>query len=75
MSYCRHNGADSNVYVFEDVGGGYTCGMCWLDPSRGEFHCADPYEMLSHLHSHIEQGHAVPARATEALREEIHRQR
>lgn len=67
MSYCRF-GPDSDVYVFQHVGGGWECCGCLFgDSLRAETR----EEMLSHLEDHIKTGHTVPEHAIARLKAEI----
>lgn len=62
MSFSRFGWEDSDVYVFEHVGGFIQCCGCWLEPGDkdGWFYDAKtPREMLSHLETHEIQGHNV----------------
>ena len=58
MSYARWTG-DSDVYVYEDSGGGVTCCGCCLDGSFGHYN-GDKEGILNHLKEHIAKGHKVP---------------
>ena len=62
MSYCRW-GADSSVYVYEHVNGGWECCDCCRVPTREA--------MLEHLLQHQRDGDMVPEYAIDSLREEI----
>ncbi len=68
MSYARF-GPNSDVYVYEDVGGFLCCMRCDLSDagkrtnSRGE--------MIEHLEAHRRAGHKVPDDATEELKAEV----
>lgn len=60
MSFSRFS--DSDVYVFEHVGGGIECCGCWL--TAGEkygwsYNAKTPREMLKHLERHEDAGHDV----------------
>lgn len=82
MAICRWSDA-SDLYVFRDVRGGYTCMSCELTGCRssdalaghnnpnGEFHVDTPEEMLQHLQEHKDNGNKVPDRAFSALHKEI----
>ncbi len=80
MSYARFGEDGSDVYVF--CGGGYLeCCACVLRLSHRQGPvqfvgdagkaCDD---MLVHLDAHREQGHVVPERAFEALRDPAERE-
>jgi hypothetical protein len=69
---------DSDVYVYEDVKGGFVCEGC-ADIGKGfsgrvdgstSYRCSTAAEMLLHLLDHREKGHKVPERAIEALKDE-----
>ncbi|MCU0687471.1 MAG: hypothetical protein MUF34_35380 [Polyangiaceae bacterium] len=65
MAYARF-ARDSDVYVYEDVRGGFTCERC---PKIGsQFRCATAHEMAEHLVGHRARGDRVPAAAIEELR-------
>ena len=67
MAYARF-GRDSDVYVYQDTRGGYTCERC---PEVGsQFRCNTSAEMVSHLLGHLAKGHKVPSDAVEELRQE-----
>ena len=74
MSYCRMNGKDSDVYVYQSVYGGIVCCACritpvydwWADVNTGD----EPLVMLQHLTLHEAVGHRVPWRALERLAQE-----
>ena len=60
MAYARY-GHDSDVYVYEDTRGGYTCERC---PGTGsQFRCETAKEMAEHLAGHVAKGDKVPAEA------------
>jgi hypothetical protein len=69
MAYARF-ARDSDVYVYADARGGFTCERC---PSGGaEFRCAAAAEMLTHLLTeHRAKGQRVPDEAIEELRNEV----
>lgn len=66
MAYARWTN-DSDVYVYADVGGGFTCENC---PRGSQFRCETPQEMVEHLLAHRAQGDRVPEPALEELRAE-----
>ena len=67
MAFARF-GRDSDVYVFEDAGGGYTCERC---PKVGQsFNCRTAEEMLTHLLEHRAKGDKVPEDAIAELKKE-----
>ena len=70
MAYARY-GRDSDVYVYADTRGGYTCERC---PKVGEsYRCLTATEMADHLLSeHRAKGHRVPDDAIEELRADKH---
>jgi hypothetical protein len=61
-------GRDSDVYVYEDSRGGYTCQACEL-LQRGEFRCATAAEMIPHLLAHRARGDGVPESALTELQD------
>lgn len=65
MAYARF-GLDSDVYVYADTRGGYTCERC---PTAGQtFRCATAREMAAHLLTeHRAKGELVPGDAIEEL--------
>lgn len=78
MSYARWSEGD--VYVYEDVSGGFTCCGCSLHPDNDKEDGPDEVksinvktrqEMLAHLDKHVAAGHLVPSRAVERLKREI----
>lgn len=66
MSYCRFGWDDSDVYVYSDVAGGWTCCACQLNtPAPGRIfppsaNLNTPGEMAAHLRKHRDAGHTVP---------------
>lgn len=58
MSFARFS-AESNVYVYSDVGGYVCCCGCLLG-SKWDFH--SPAEVVAHLREHVAAGHKVPER-------------
>lgn len=78
MSYCRHNGMDSEAYVIATVGGHLECLGCRITGEPAEnglrygFYCTHSRtEMIKHLQEHRQRGFKVPFRATRRLRREI----
>lgn len=72
MSYARFGcDGDSDVYVYQDVGGGWTCCWCKLGPPRSNVNVETRSEMLEHLLDHRAAGQSVPEHAIERLRAEI----
>lgn len=69
MAFARFT-RDSDVYVYEDTRGGFTCERC---PGVGaQFRCATAAEMLAHLlHEHRAKGQRVPDEAIEELWNEV----
>ena len=64
MAYARF-ARDSDVYVYADAHGGFTCQRC---PGAGhEFRCSTATEMVSHLELHRAKGHRVPQDELDAL--------
>lgn len=69
MAYARWGCDGSDVYVFMDVTGGFTCCCCELvGENRSNF--ATKGEMVEHLLKHREAGHVVPEYAIESIRNE-----
>jgi hypothetical protein len=67
MAFARF-GRDSDVYVYEDARGGFTCERC---PRIGEtFRCATAPEMVTHLLKHRAKGDRVPDDAIKELEHE-----
>lgn len=64
MSYCRWS-AESNVYVYLDVGGYINCCGCDRSGYNG-----DTETMVKHLEDHIADGHLVPDYVIPALLED-----
>ena len=71
MSYCRIRKGHSDLYVFENISGGFDCCGCNLHGGFRSFHCDTPEEMLSHLKKHKEDGQLVPDYAIDRLEHEI----
>jgi hypothetical protein len=78
MSYARHNGVDSDVYIFEHAGGFIQCCGCRFAP-KDEFdhwddlvstNLATAREALAHMDFHVSAGDRVPERAFARIREE-----
>ena len=64
MAYARFS-ADSDVYVYADVRGGYVCERC---PDVGStFTCGTALELVAHLKEHVARGERVPDEAFEEL--------
>lgn len=76
MSYARWSEGD--VYVYEDVSGGFTCCGCSLHPDNDKdgpgavksINVETREDMIIHLKGHIAAGDFVPDRAIERLRGE-----
>jgi hypothetical protein len=56
MAYSRF--IDSDVYIFADVSGGYTCCACMLK-HKERFWTTD--DIITHVKAHMAAGHDVPA--------------
>lgn len=82
MSFVRF-GADSQVYIYDDVRGYKICCFCGLakitpaptedDPDAihwDDFHTTDLDAMLAHVGEHRAAGHMVPKWVDQALRDE-----
>ena len=67
MAFARFT-ADSDVYVYEDSRGGFTCERC---PGIGHsFRCETVGEMVLHLLEHRSRGDRVPDEALQESRAE-----
>lgn len=80
MSYVRWSAVgrpwdyDSDLYIYDDTGGGTTCCVCSLMPPGSgrswngdrDGNRAHP-ETVAHVREHIEAGHAVPDFVIERL--------
>ena len=67
MAYARF-GRDSDVYVYADARGGFTCERC---PDMGkQFRCDTAAAMADHLIAHQKRGDLVPNDAFSELRQE-----
>ena len=64
MSYARFGWEGSDVYVYEDYAGYYTCCWCVLDVDPKTPSAAI---MVEHLREHIVYGHTVPAQTIDAI--------
>ncbi len=69
MSYVRL-GPLSDVYVYGNVAGGFTCCVCTLALS-GNYTCGTRAEMIIHLIEHLKMGHTVPLAPFKRLLVEI----
>ncbi len=67
MAICRF-GDESDVYVYEDIGGGFTCCGCPI-ANRADVNVPTASEMIVHLQEHQGLGHKVPAAAFDKLSE------
>jgi hypothetical protein len=67
MAYARFS-RNSDVYVYQDTRGGYTC-EC-TPTGTPVFNCATASAMVAHLRDHRARGHQVPDEAIEELLEE-----
>lgn len=69
MSYCRAIYNESDVYVYHDVSGGFTCCGCTLETERRPyFNVPTRTDMIRHLGEHKEKGDIVPDYALESLK-------
>ena len=65
MAFARF-GRDSDVYVYEDSRGGFTCERC---PVVGQqFGCPTAAQMVAHLLEHRKTGDRVPEEAIDELK-------
>jgi hypothetical protein len=78
MSYCRHNGEDSEAYVIGSIMGHLECLGCRItgEPADnglcyGFFTTHSRTEMIKHLQEHRQRGFKVPFHATRRLKREI----
>lgn len=60
MSYSRFGWDNSDVYIFEHVGGGIECCGCPL-PEDAQTQFTDLAQLEEHLGAHEAVGHTVPA--------------
>jgi hypothetical protein len=69
MAFARFD-RNSDVYVYADTRGGYTCERC---PDVGhQYRCSSSTEMVAHLRSyHRAKGHRVPDEAIEELQRDV----
>jgi len=71
MSYCRFS-QTSEVYMYENLGGGITCCFCSLNKAYS-VHFSTPHDAWMHLMAHRQAGHKVPQHALDQLRENAER--
>ncbi len=73
MAYCRFD-EDSDVYLYEDVNGGWSCVSCAIEgslTSHGPLVRLDTIDdTISHLKEHIKHGHKVPDKVIAELEKE-----
>lgn len=63
LNYCRWSD-DSDVYVYADVSGGFTCCGCTSNiPTRSG--------LIAHLHQHRDRGNRVPDKVFRRLHREL----
>ncbi len=76
MSYARFGWDNSDVYIYEHVGGFIECCGCVLIEPEGEldifgfFHASTAREMLDHIDKHKAHNHHVPDDCIERIKEE-----
>lgn len=72
MIYARFSRNNSSVYVYEDVGGDFTCCWCLLGRNCEKFNFTAKTrgEMILHLLFHRIEGETVPQYALDRLAEE-----
>lgn len=63
MSYCRHNGVTSDLYLYKDVYGGWQCVGCGVFFTIGD--------VLKHLEEHKAKGDKIPQHTFERVQKEI----
>lgn len=68
MAYCRF-GADSDVYLYAHINGGWHCSGCSIDKREPLMKSAQ--EALDHLRVHVKNGEKVPRHAIRRLQNEI----
>lgn len=68
MSFARLGCDGSQVYVYDDMRGGYTCCFCSLNKG-GQSRFADKDGIIKHLFAHREAGDTVPEYTFEDIRE------
>lgn len=68
MSYARFS-PDSDVYVYFNGEGTYTCCGCKL--RRDDWDHATPEKILAHLAEHEKAGHMVPTHCTKRLKKDL----
>ena len=75
MSYARYGEDGSDIYLYEDIAGGYTCALCSLLPKEAgnwsSFHCDTLEEVKEHLEQHVANGDIVPERAVKRVLREL----
>jgi len=69
MSFARLT-HDSDVYVYQDSEGGYTCCFCRLMPHADQFNVPTAKEMVKHMYAHLTNGDKVPQYCIDGLNEE-----
>jgi hypothetical protein len=72
VSFARWSNT-SDVYVYLDVGGSFTCcGCSLLEDEEGDFsaHLFTTADMIEHLTEHVRAGHKVPDYCIARLMEE-----
>jgi len=71
MSYCRMNGEDSDIYLYNDITNGRICMSCpMIGDGEGHVLMPNAKDAIAHCKKHRELGHKVPAYAFTRLREE-----
>jgi hypothetical protein len=70
MAYCRF-GADSDVYLYASVHGGFHCCGCRFLESPDSEVMETAKAAWSHLRKHLSAGHKVPKYALDCLKETL----
>jgi len=69
MSYCRM-GPDSDVYLYADINGGWSCcGCAFVESSTARFYSLE--HVFDHMVEHRQAAQKVPERVFDRLRREI----
>lgn len=69
MSYCRPNGADSDIYVIQGKSQGKVFWQCFCGKKNSYTH--NQKHMLKHMLKHKKEGLKVPEYALDRMKEEL----